>query len=188
MRRRSVLSCLGTLAVGGCQQVRTPPFQRVRPRKLVRVAAETKYDVAELSVKASIVQSMITPEKQPRIELTGVWQGTDPTRITGLPSQRYTLPEEPVLWLLSPNRNTQRRNQQTWVVADESTGFQGGQRVTNYDPGEAATQEYDIWANPYRSARIRPGQYELTEEARRSDGWSTPWTLEIEIATVESEP
>lgn len=186
MRRRSILSLVGTLAVSGCQQIQPLPFEDIQPKKVVQASAETDPDV-ELSVNASIVQDMISPDQQARIELTVTWHGSEPVWFSELPAQRYRDFEPSTLWLLPSYRKTNRRNQKTWVVADDSTGFQGSERMVPYEPGEEAIQEYEIWANPYEATRIQPGQYEESDTACRRDGWCTFWDLNIEIAPVESE-
>jgi len=185
MRRREVLSLVGTVAVAGCQQVGSRPFETIPPRKIARVRAETNYDV-ELSLSASIVQEQITPDEQARVELTVVWQGTEPAWFRELPSDRYKLGDPIALWLLPPTRKTNRRDQQTWVVADDSTGFQGGLKRVKYEPGETVTQKYDLWANPYETDWIHPGVYQ-SDQSAHADGWFTPWTFEMEIVAVDTE-
>lgn len=180
MRRRSLLALFGTLALGGCQQMDPRPFEDIQPRKVAGVTAETNYDVA-LSVNASVVEEMITPDTQARIELTVEWQGSEPVRFAELPSQRYRSFSPNTIWILRPERNTNRRNQETWVVADDSTAFQSSQVMVSYEPGETVTQEYDIWANPYESTSIESGQYESSETVCRDDGWCTSWDFDIEI-------
>jgi len=164
MNRRSFLSIVGAAAFSGCQSVRPFPFADIPPRKLDRVRVEPLTEQCDLSVSASILQEKITPESLARVELTVRWDGTKPIRFDEVPkTANYNFGDPSVLWLVAAEHETSRKNDRTWVPDKGSRAFQGGLRVFKYDPGESKSREYELWADPYGAAWIRPGEYQTAD-------------------------
>lgn len=185
MDRRGFLTLVGATALSGCQTVRSLSTETIEPRTVTRASAATDSDV-DLDLSASTLDERISTDEQARIELSVEWHGTETVSFGELPARRYDIGEPSALWLLRPDRDTERKNDQTWVPAKGSRSFSSVENYTEYLPNSSVSQQYAIWANPYNTNKITPGVYRAQETAGTRSGWSTTWEFEIDIERADT--
>lgn len=140
----------------------------------------------DLDLSASILDERISSDDQARIELTIEWHGRETVWFGELPARRYDIGDPSALWLLHPDRDTERKNDQTWVPAKGSRTFRSVENYTEYPPNTSVSQQYVIWANPYKTNKIAPGVYRSQETAGTRSDWSTTWDFEINIEWADA--